>query len=293
MAACPICATAMVEIGTKTGQWSARAFDIERCSTCGLTRVANPWTDFDEIYGDEYYAGRGADPLVDYIHELEHPDTTIRRYEWRGIVAAVRRACHVDATTRWLDYGCGTGGLVLHLRRQERVQAIGYEEGWSVPRLHEQGVPVLDRDQVGEAAGTFDVVTAVEVIEHLPDPIPELRRMADLLRPGGVLFLTTGNSAPHRKNLLEWPYLIPEIHVSLFEPRTVEAALKRAGLVAEFSGYGPGWSDIIRFKILKNLGRRDVSALERVVPWSLAARGADRRWGLAAHPIGRKPRLTA
>jgi SAM-dependent methyltransferase len=62
-----------------------------------------------------------------------------------------------------------------------------------------------------------------------------------------------------------------------------------AGLEAEPGGFGPGWTDIIRFKALKNLRRRTVSALERAVPWPLAARVLDRRLGVSAHPVGRKP----
>jgi SAM-dependent methyltransferase len=132
-------------------------------------------------------------------------------------------------------------------------------------------------------------VTAIEVIEHVVDPVSELRRMAALLRPGGVLFLTTGNAAPYAERLREWRYVIPEIHVSFFEPRTLRLALEKAGLRPDEPGFGPGWTDIVRFKVLKNLRRRSISPLDRFVPWPLVARLLDRRLQLAAHPIGRAP----
>ena len=91
------------------------------------------------------------------------------------------------------------------------------------------GIPVVDPDGLAALRGTFDVVTAIEVIEHVADPVPFLSGLRDLLRPGGLLFLTTGNAAPHRDDLARWNYVIPEIHVSFFEPRTLERALIAAG----------------------------------------------------------------
>ena len=77
--------------------------------------------------------------------------------------------------------------------------------------------------------------------------------MRALLRPGGLLFLTTGNAAAHRGALADWSYVIPEIHVSFFEPRTLARAMAAAGFRPQATGFGPGHSDIIRFKVLKNL----------------------------------------
>jgi len=84
--------------------------------------------------------------------------------------------------------------------------------------------------------------------------------------------------------------VIPEIHVSFFEPRTLGTAMASAGLRPEAPGFGPGWTDIIRFKLLKNLKRRSVSPLERAVPWPLAARAIDARMKISAHPVGWAPR---
>ena len=259
---------------------------MRRCDACGFAFVADPWTDYDAIYSDAYYAGEGADPLVDYVYELAHQDETIRRHEWRGILRRVRS---LTPGARWLDYGCGTGGLVTYLRG-EGVDAVGFEQGWSVPRLLERGVPILTPEALDVEAGTFDVVTAIEVIEHVPDPVAELERMRALLKPGGLLFLTTGNAEPYRDKLLDWRYLTPEIHISLFEPRTLRVAMERAGLTAQDGGFGPGWTEIIRFKLLKNLKRRSVSPLENVVPWPFVARALDARMRISAHPVGWAPR---
>jgi SAM-dependent methyltransferase len=258
-----------------------RGFRLRRCPACGFAFVERPRTDYDALYGEDYYAGRGADPLVDYAFELAEPERTVRLYEWRGIRRAVAALLPVGPATRWLDYGCGTGGLVRHLRETVGCDALGYEQGWAAGRL---AVPHLDDDAFAAATGTFDVVTAIEVIEHAIEPVALLRRLRELLRPGGLLFLTTGNASG--RDLERWRYVVPEIHVSFFEPRTLERALREAGLRPERRGRLPGHTEILRFKILKNLGVRRRSPLEAALPWPLLARLADAREGVTAHPVG-------
>ncbi len=60
--------------------------------------------------------------------------------------------------------------------------------------------------------------------------------------------------------------MTPEIHISFFEPGSMARAMTAAGLAPEPGGYRPGWDDIIRFKLLKNLKRQDTSPLEAPVP---------------------------
>jgi hypothetical protein len=110
--------------------------------------------------------------------------------------------------------------------------------------------------------------------------------MRALLRPGGLLFLTTGNAAPYQKRLSSWRYVVPDVHVSFFEPGTLALALDKAGFDPTFPGYLPGWDDIIRFKVLKSVGVRRDRLASQVVPWRLASRIVDRRLRPSAHPVG-------
>jgi SAM-dependent methyltransferase len=286
-AACKICGSPTTSAGIVNGAFSGRDFALRRCDACGFAFVADPWLEFAAIYDDAYYRGEGADPLVDYETELELPELALRRYEWRGIHDRVRTLITLDPGARWLDYGCGAGGLVRYLRATGGYDAVGYEQGWSVPRLREQGIPFVEDADIPGRAGSFDVVTAIEVLEHVTDPLAELRRMRALLRPGGLLFLTTGNAEPYNAKLSSWRYVVPEIHIAFFEPRTLVRAMRETGLSPETPGFGPGWPDIFRFKLLKNLRRRTVSRLDGLVPWHLVARALDRRYRLSAHPVGR------
>jgi len=283
---CRVCGAATIELGQKQSVYSQRCYAIRHCVTCRFSFVANPWTEFERIYSAEYYAGRGADRSVDYLFELEHPRETVRTYEWAGILEAVESLVQVQPTTRWLDFGCGNGGLVRYVREHANCQIVGFDQGWIRDTAAAAGIPYLDKAELDAHRESFDIVTGIEVLEHIIDPLEALRQVRSLLKTGGLFFFTTGNAQPYRQRLLSWPYLLPDIHVSFFEPQTMARALRRTGFEPEFRGFSAGFSDIIRFKVLKDLRLRRRSIFERMLPWPLLARVVDASRAVTAHPIG-------
>ncbi|HWB97137.1 MAG TPA: class I SAM-dependent methyltransferase [Bryobacteraceae bacterium] len=270
--ACKLCGSQTEHIGDKWGSWKKISFRLQRCRDCRYAFVADPWTDFAAIYSDPYYDGKGADPLVDYHFELDYPDQTIRLYEWRGILRLIQSLVPLGPQTHWLDFGCGNGGLVRYCSSRADCRIAGFEEGAVKHRAARLGIPLIEEKDLDRLAGTFDIVTAIEVFEHVENPLDVLRRIRALLKPGGLLFYTTGNAHPHRENLIRWSYVIPEIHISFYEPETLRRALEAAGFLPEYRGYLPGYTDILRFKILKNLRVRRRAAWEQALPWSVVAR---------------------
>lgn len=224
--------------------------------------------------------------FVDYLFELKYPDETIRRYEWRGILKTVKSLTNVGSETRWLDYGCGNGGFVRYCIENASCKIIGFEEGWIKTIGVTYGIPYVNSNDLEELQDSFDIVTAIEVLEHIKEPHSVLTHIKSLLKPGGLFFFTTGNSEPFRDRLLKWKYIIPEIHISFYEPQTLNYALKKNGFRTEFRGFTPGFTDIIRFKILKNLYQKRISFWERFLPWQLLARIVDKKYRITHHPIG-------
>ena len=104
-----------------------------------------------------------------------------------------------------VDVGCG-GGILSEGLAQRGAYVTGIDMGeapLSVARLHglESGVEVDYRQMTVEAlaeeeAGTYDVVTCLEMLEHVPDPASVIASCARLLKPGGDLFLSTINRNP-------------------------------------------------------------------------------------------------
>jgi SAM-dependent methyltransferase len=282
---CRLCSADAQPAGQSKGLRTGREFSLAHCPACGFAWVVDPITDVASLYDDAYYAGRGSDPLVDFAFEYEHPEKTVRQSEWRGVLRIVRRLAPQART--WLDLGCGTGGLVRYVASQSRLDVAGFDQGAWAERARREGLPILDASDLETRAGSFDVVTAIEVIEHVIDPVDFLRQARRMLRPGGLIFLTTANVECAPAELASWYYMEPEVHVSFFSPGALGLALSAAGFAVEQAGLLPGFADIIRFKVLKRLRARSRRVWHSVVPWGLLAHLVDRQYGISAMPIGR------
>jgi len=285
---CPLCGSPSCEIGTKPGRWRTKDYTYRRCEDCSLVFVANPDRDFSEIYNEDYYAGKGADSMVDYCLESKEPGQSIREYEFRGVLQVIRSLTDLNPRTRWLDYGCGNGELVRYVRQEADCEIVGFEEGAIAQRAVQSGIPILSRDELARRRSQFDVVTALDVLEHVPDPRVTLREIFELLGSPGVFFYTTGNAQPFRNRILDWSYSVPEIHVSLYEPETMRRGLLQAGFDVSWPGYVRGYEGIYRSKILKNLFVRKKRLLFDLLPWRLVGRLVDKRMGLSLFPVGVK-----
>ncbi|MDS4013804.1 MAG: bifunctional 2-polyprenyl-6-hydroxyphenol methylase/3-demethylubiquinol 3-O-methyltransferase UbiG [Candidatus Accumulibacter sp.] len=104
-----------------------------------------------------------------------------------------------------LDVGCG-GGLLSEAMSAQGARVTGIDlsdQALSVARLHllESGRQVDYRkvsaeDLATQEAGAFDVVTCMEMLEHVPDPASTVAACATLARPGGHVFFSTINRNP-------------------------------------------------------------------------------------------------
>lgn len=116
----------------------------------------------------------------------------------------IRRNVKLDGTVA-VDIGCG-GGILTEAMAQAGAQVTGIDmaEGpLSVARLHqiESGAEVDYRQATAEElvaseSGRYDVVTCLEMLEHVPDPAAVIRSCAELARPGGHVFFSTINRNP-------------------------------------------------------------------------------------------------
>ena len=120
------------------------------------------------------------------------------------------RANYIDerspvAQQKVIDVGCG-GGILAESLAQRGAFVTGIDMGeapLSVARLHalEIGVSlnyekITAEEKAQQCAGEFDVVTCMEMLEHVPDPASVVKACADLVKPGGDVYFSTINRNP-------------------------------------------------------------------------------------------------
>jgi 2-polyprenyl-6-hydroxyphenyl methylase / 3-demethylubiquinone-9 3-methyltransferase len=110
------------------------------------------------------------------------------------------------AGKRVVDIGCG-GGILADSMARRGAQVLGIDlaaKALRVAQLHalEAGTPNVDYREVSaealaqEQPGSFDVVTCMEMLEHVPQPDSVVRACATLVKPGGWVFFSTINRNP-------------------------------------------------------------------------------------------------
>ncbi|MCB0795613.1 MAG: class I SAM-dependent methyltransferase [Flavobacteriales bacterium] len=162
------------------------------------------------------------------VHEELSPVTALRYDELLDRFEPYRKH------NRLLDVGCGAG-LFLERAAQRGWEVQGTEYGeLAVNACRERGIKIdqgpLDPNAYPE--GHFDVVCSFEVIEHVVRPIEELRHMRQVLRLGGLMYITTPNfdcvgrwMGRGKWNVVHYPE-----HLSYFTARTLRDAAKRVDL---------------------------------------------------------------
>lgn len=227
---CALCQRCKADVlMTKAGRATGVTFDVVRCLGCKHVYV-NPRiadADLNVLYDDGYYRGEGFDENVDYA--AEPTEWTLR--ENADIIGTISDALSGPLKgARWLDVGCGTGRLV-EAARAAGALAIGFDESEAAIRAcAERDLPVLGSDGLRDAIGTFDVVSAVQVIEHVADPVAFVTFLSSLVRVGGIVYIHTENWNVVRY-LPGTGYVMPEGHIQYFTPQAMRTLLERCGLV--------------------------------------------------------------
>jgi SAM-dependent methyltransferase len=207
------------------------SFAIVRCERCAFmfavvppaTNTATIYTDDQFFFSPEAPAHAPNDSWYDVLWLRKQP----------FYLARLRRICNFQKPGRMLDIGCAAG-YMLDAARQMGWEIAGVEPS---PSMRERTRTKLNctvyesLDEAAAAGERFDCVMLFEVIEHLEDPISLMRKIRELLVPGGLIALSTPNceSPGAIAGLPLDIWFAPPAHISYFGPMTLVSCLRQAG----------------------------------------------------------------
>lgn len=267
---CPVCGDATNVRAVKDAGARGR---FVRCRRCALALLSPRPASTLDLYTDPSYFGEAeTGDHAGYLAYAEDSSVMQRYFE-----IAAHDLAELAGRGRLLEVGCANGSF-LRAARAAGFEVQGVEPGDSAARVaRAAGLPVITGvlDDPSLVTGAWDVIVLMQTLEHLPDPAAALQRLRALLRPGGVLMMTTPNQQSWLAVLSgsRWfEYKAPE-HLFLYTPRTIAALLAREG----FEGIEVG-RDVHRYPprwVIRRLARyfpatRPLVALaERLLPGAL------------------------
>lgn len=193
--------------------------DLLKCADCGFVFMRKIPTN-KEL--EDYYS------IYAYEKEKEIPEPT--RLSFENLLNSFEK---YRQNNRILDVGCGEG-WILELAMKRRWQAYGTEfSSKAIEICEKKGIKmyagVLQPENIKEK--DFDIVVSSETIEHINNPREELANIYQLLRQGGLLYITTPNFNSYLRRMMKERYAIikyPE-HLSYYTAKTLNRVLGETG----------------------------------------------------------------
>ena len=166
------------------------SFDVLQCPSCTLQMQSEIPSDPAIHYDRDYYEGR-----AEYSYRDERAKAAYDRHVWRARLRNIARFRPPPAD--FLDVGCAFGGFVSEAAfAGYRARGMDVSQ-FAVDEARKRGVDCLHdtlcNPRLPLEADSLDIVTMIEVFEHLEDPLLAMENLRRILRPGGLLLIQTAN----------------------------------------------------------------------------------------------------
>ncbi len=223
---------------------------IYRCDGCTFMWLyPKPSSEeLGEVYGFDYYhnekffenKNETIYGYYDYISERY-----IKQQNYDHLVENLRELVYgfEPAKSKFLDAGCGLGYLLdVAFDKDFDVEGIEYNPAAAERIGRKYTFPIFCGDLLSYEGGPFDAAAMLDVIEHLPQPFESIRKLASLMKPDGVLMLSTMDSDSLVSRLMGKrleDFRRTREHLYFFTRSTLTTVLERAGFeIIRIDSYG-------------------------------------------------------
>lgn len=214
-------------------------YTVHHCAECGHGWVSSPVQDAEirKFYESDEAVRR----------QYEFPEKVVRK-QARRLFEFMAAAGLVKG--QLVDLGCGQG-IHVEVAREQGWNAVGVDHSEESRKLcRRRGAEVyesLESLEKEKGLKCADLITLWETLEHLRDPGETLARVRALLKPGGIIALSTPNfgSAQASAEGENWHEILPPMHLQYFTPRSLEIFLKKNGFENIHILTFGAWSSVI------------------------------------------------
>lgn len=194
-----------------------------RCPECGsMCLYPTPTLEEMRAYAESHYKAG--------VYNEYTKARPLKLATFRGRIELIKKH---KPSGKLLDLGCACG-FMIEAALEAGYDAYGVE--FSQEAINAAAPEIRDRIRQGDInkleLGEFDVITAFDILEHTQDPVASLQQWSALLRPGGLLVVTSPDTDSLFRKVMRsrWPMLQPLQHTFLFSGSRMGEVLARAGL---------------------------------------------------------------
>jgi SAM-dependent methyltransferase len=205
-------------------------YDLVVCAQCGAAYADR--IPAREVF-DIYYARMSKYEQSQRSGELSSTDTE------RFAQVADMLVPHLRPSSRIVDVGCATGGLLAELQKRGFPHLLGLDPSPAcaavAKRLYGIEVRTMTLHELTALQERFDVVVLTGVFEHLPELDESITSLRKILQPDGLLYIEVPDASSYHK-WFSAPYQFMSIeHVNFFSPASLSNLLARRGFDCVFA----------------------------------------------------------
>lgn len=236
---CPVCQNPQLASYKKAG----KHYPLKICPKCRLVFNGGKVKKAGDVYTENYYTSKKI--KGGYFNYVE--EAAVNKLTFKHRLKKISQKTDPQKSLL-LDLGCALGDFLEVCRDTLWENALGTDvSSFAVKKCRDKGLRVYHAKsrQTKEVLkeNSFDVVTLQDVLEHFPDPKKEVEKIYQLLKPGGLLFMSTPDIGSFSAKAMGkyWYHYKEAEHLFYFNRKNIKQMLNNLGFTEIEVHSTPSW----------------------------------------------------